>query len=146
MYGGPSSMMDCSAGWTPLDMTGNEKETATVYVVDDDVAVRRSFETLMRAVGLKVRTFPSAAEYLAAHVERPACLVLDIRMPGIDGFELQKRIAGTERDLPVIVITGEEEEEVRLRSLEAGAIAFFYKPFDDAALMEAIYRAIEVDS
>jgi len=119
-------------------MTHNEKETGTAYVVDDDVAVRRSLETLMRAVGLKVRTFPSAAEYLAADVQRPACLVLDIRMPGIDGFELQKRIAGSERQLPAIVITGEEDEEVRLRALEAGAIAFFYKPFDDAALMEAI--------
>jgi FixJ family two-component response regulator len=127
-------------------MIDSEKKTGTVYVVDDDVAVRRSFETLMRAVGLKVRTFPSAAEYLAADVERPACLVLDIRMPGIDGFELQKRIAGTERDLPVIVITAEEDEAVRLRALEAGAIAFFYKPFDDSALMDAIYRAVEPDS
>lgn len=122
------------------------ERVATVYVVDDDQAVRSSFETLMRAVGLSVETFARAADYLDATVSHPACLILDVRMPEMDGTELQKKVGGTDRDLPVIFITGEENEELRLRTLAAGAVGFFYKPFDDEKLLEAVYRAIGRDS
>ena len=121
--------------WTP-------EEKATVYVVDDEPAVRHSLEALLRAVGLGVQTFASASEFLAAPVRRPACLLLDIRMPGMDGFQLQKRIAGTDHDLPIIILTGDGNEETRRRSLDAGAVAFFHKPFDDEELLEAIYEGI----
>lgn len=121
--------------WTP-------EEKAIVYVVDDEPAVRHSLEALLRAVGLGVQTFASASEFLAAPVARPACLLLDIRMPGMDGFQLQKRIAGTDHDLPIIILTGDGNEETRRRSLDAGAVAFFHKPFDDEELLEAIYEGI----
>jgi FixJ family two-component response regulator len=122
------------------------ESVATVYVIDDDEAVRSSFETLMRAVGLKVETFARAADYLDATLSHPACLILDVRMPEMDGPELQKKVGGTHRELPVIFITGEENEELRLRTLAAGAVDFFYKPFDDETLLAAVFRAIEQDS
>jgi FixJ family two-component response regulator len=125
---------------------GTDRSLATVYVVDDDHAVRSSFQTLMRAVGLKVETFARAADYLKATISHPGCLVLDVRMPEMDGVELRMRIGGTDRELPVIFITGEENEELRLRMLEAGAMAFLYKPFDDDTLLEAVLQAIERDS
>ena len=123
-------------------MAWTREETATVYVVDDEPAVRHSLEALLRAVGLGVQTFASASEFLAAPVTRPACLLLDVRMPGMDGFQLQKRIAGTDHDLPIIIITGDGNAETRRRSLEAGAVSFFDKPFDDEELLDAIYGAI----
>jgi two-component system response regulator FixJ len=113
-----------------------------VYIVDDEPAVRDSLEVLLRSVRLDVRTFASAAEFLAARLERPGCLLLDIRMPEMDGFELRRRIAGTDHDLPFVVITGDGDEETRKRSLEAGAVSFFSKPFDDEEVLQAIYRAL----
>ena len=121
--------------WTP-------EGKATVYVVDDEPAVRHSLEALLRAVGLGVQTFASASEFLAGPISRPACLLLDVRMPGMDGLALQKRIAGADHDLPVIIITGDGTEETRRRCLDAGAVAFFHKPFDDEELLDAIYEAL----
>ncbi len=117
-----------------------------VYVVDDEPAVRGSLEVLLRSVRLGVRTFATAAEFLAAPVKRPACLVLDIRMPGMDGFELQLKIAGTDHDLPFVVITGDGDEETRRRSLEVGAVSFLHKPYDVEELLRAIYRALSRSS
>jgi FixJ family two-component response regulator len=113
-----------------------------VYIVDDEPAVRDSLQVLLRSVRLDVRAFASAAEYLAAPVERPACLLLDIRMPEMDGFALRERIAGTDHDLPFVVITGDGDEEIRKRSLAAGAVSFFNKPFDDEEILKAIYLAL----
>lgn len=124
-------------------MAQSKEGTPTVYVVDDEPAVRDSLEVLLRAVRLTTRTFASARDFLAASISRPACLLLDIRMPELDGFQLQKRIAGTEHDIPIIVITGEGDEETRRRCLDFGAISFFHKPFDDEALLQAIHRALE---
>lgn len=123
-------------------MAWTQEEKATVYVVDDEPAVRHSLAALLRAVGLGVQTFASASEFLAAPVTRPACLLLDVRITSMDGFQLQKRIAGTDHDLPFIIITGDGNAETRRRSLEAGAVSFFDKPFDDEELLDAIYGAI----
>lgn len=127
-------------------MVQTERKAATVYVVDDDPVMRTALERLMRSVGLRAETFPAAAEFLAAPLTRPACLILDIRLPEMDGLELQRRIAGTDRDLPVVVITGEGDEEAHRRALAAGAVSFFHKPVDDEALLDAVYRAIDDDS
>ncbi len=121
--------------WTP-------EEKATVYVVDDEPAVRHSLEALLRSVGLGVQTFASAREFLTAPISRPACLLLDVRMPEMDGFRLQKRIVGTDHDLPILIITGDGNEETRRRALEAGAVAFFHKPFGDEELLDAIHAAL----
>src|SRR5262245_3428375 len=107
-----------------------------VYIVDDEPAVRDSLQVLLRSVHLDVRAFASAFKFLAARIERPACLILDIRMPEMDGFELRQRIAGTAHDIPFVVVTGDGDLESRKRSLEAGAVCFFHKPFDDEEILK----------
>jgi FixJ family two-component response regulator len=124
-------------------MAQAKKGTPTVYVVDDEPAIRDSLQVLLKAVRLNSRAFASANEFLAASISRPACLLLDIRMPELDGFQLQKRIAGTDHDIPIIIITGDGDEETRRRCLDAGAVSFFHKPFDDEALLQAIQKALD---
>ena len=99
---------------------------------------------LFRSAGYPAETFASAAEFLA--YERPpgvACVVLDIRMPGISGLDLQQQLATTRPELPVVIITGHADAETRQRALDCGAIAVLYKPFDDAALLDAVAQALE---
>ena len=121
------------------------KASPVVFVVDDDESVRKSLRRLIRSMGFGVVTFASAEDFLAYEPTASlGCIVLDIRMPGISGVELQKRIAGTHRDLPVVVITGHGDDETKRQALSAGAVAFLYKPFDDHALLEAIERALAI--
>lgn len=100
-------------------------------------------QRLFRATGYNVETFASAAEFLACEL-RPdtGCLVLDILMPGISGLDLQRQLAVTHPDLPVVVITGHGDDEVRRRALENGAIAILDKPFDDQSLLDAVEQAM----
>ena len=98
---------------------------------------------LFHATGHDVETFASAADFLACELRPDAgCLVLDILMPGISGLDLQRRLAATHPDLPVVVITGHGDDEVRRRALENGAIAILDKPFDDQSLLDAVERAM----
>jgi FixJ family two-component response regulator len=114
-----------------------------VYVVDDDASVRRALHRMIRACGLEVETSATAGEFLASdHSRRPACLVLDLRLPGMSGVDLQRRLAASDPDLPIVVITGHGDDEVRRQMLDAGAVAFFPKPFDDVALVAAIRQAL----
>jgi len=120
------------------------KSAPVVFVVDDDESVRKSLRRLIRSMGFGVETFASAEDFLAHDVTASSgCIVLDIRMPGMSGVELQKRIIGTHRDLPVVVITGHGDEEMKKQALSVGAIAFLHKPFDDHVLLAAIERAID---
>src|ERR1700730_8931203 len=101
-----------------------------VYVVDDDLSVRRSTERLIRSAGLKVLTFTSAREFLASpKPEGPACLVLDVRMPGLSGMELQRELAESGIHIPIIFITGHGDVPMSVRAMQAGALAFLTKPF-----------------
>src|SRR6058998_225135 len=114
-----------------------------VLVVDDDASVRKALRRLFHATGRNVETFASAAEFLAYDLPPEAgCLVLDIRMPGISGLDLQKQLAMRNPDLPVVVITGHGDDEVRQRALEGGAIAILDKPFDDQSLLDAVELAM----
>ena len=116
---------------------------ATVFVVDDDDSVRRALGRLIRAAGYDVEVFSAAADYLVRDApERPACLVLDIRMPGMTGVELQRTIEGTERGIPIVFITGHGDDVIREQSLAAGAVDVLYKPVDDQVLLAAIERAL----
>ena len=116
-----------------------------VLVVDDDAAVRRSLERLIRSVGLAVETFSSAEEFLRYdHPIKPSCLVLDIRMPGISGFELQSRLS-PELTMPIIFITGHGTVSMSVRAMKASAADFLEKPFDDQALLDSIHKAIAQD-
>jgi DNA-binding NtrC family response regulator len=114
-----------------------------VYVLDDDVSVREAVGSLIRSAGLKVRTFASAQEFLASlHKERPNCLVLDIRLPDISGFELQQELASKDIQIPIIFLTGHGDIPMSVRAIKAGALEFLTKPFDDEHLLEAIREAI----
>ena len=114
-----------------------------VCVVDDDAYVRRALLRLIRSAGYDAEGFASAAAYLArAPIAPPACMVLDLRMPGMNGFELQQRVKGTPLELPVVFITGYGDEKVRRQGLELGAVAVLFKPFKEALLLEAIARAL----
>ncbi len=121
--------------------------TSIVFIVDDDISVRESLETLIRFAGWQVETFESAEEFLV----RPrtvvaSCLVLDISLPDINGLELQKLIAPDRIDMPIIFITGHGDIPMTVQAMKAGAVEFLTKPIDDDALLSAIRHAIERSS
>ena len=115
-----------------------------IFVVDDDISVRESLELLLRQEGLAVETFTSAQEFLARpRVSAPSCLILDVSLPGLNGLELQKRIALDRHDMPIIFITGHGDIPMTVQAMKAGAVEFLTKPFGDDALLKAIRNAIE---
>jgi two-component system response regulator FixJ len=115
----------------------------TVHIVDDDAAVRRSLERLLDSVGLKTVSYEGAAAFLDAAVGLPAgCMLLDLRMPGIDGLELQARLPKLGVSLPVIVMTGQGDVQSAVRAMKAGAVDFIEKPYSDEALLSAIEAAL----
>jgi FixJ family two-component response regulator len=121
------------------------KDNPIVYVLDDDYRVRESLTSLLSSVGLRVEVFASAAEYLKFKMpDSPACLILDLQLPGMSGLDLQRQIAGG--DAPAIVfVTGHGDVPSSVRAMKAGAIEFLLKPFDDQELLRAIDAAIAKD-
>lgn len=118
----------------------------TVFVVDDDVSVRKSVARLIESVGLKVETFASAREYLKQDpCEGPACLVLDVRMPEMSGLDLQDELTSAGLSMPIIFITGHGNVPMSVKAVKAGAVDFIEKPFDDQTLLDAINEAIKRD-
>jgi FixJ family two-component response regulator len=114
-----------------------------VYIVDDEPGVRNSVSSLVRSVGLEVRTFAGGVEFLESKREdAPECLVLDVRMPGISGLELHNKLVQSPFPIPVIFITGHGDIPLAVRVMKAGALEFLTKPFHDQDLLGAIYRAI----
>jgi FixJ family two-component response regulator len=114
-----------------------------ISVVDDDVSVREALWGLLRSVGFAVNSFASAEEFLASDQLGSAnCLVLDVRMPGMGGIELLRRLVTSHRKIPVILITAYEEEGMRARALSGGAGAVLIKPFSEEALLSAIHSAL----
>ncbi len=123
----------------------NEVESI-VFIVDDDLSVRRSTERLVRAAGFNVQTFASAGEFLKhPRPEGPACLVLDVRMPGLNGMDLQHELNQSGFHLPIIFITGHGDIPMSVRAMKAGAVEFLTKPFRGRSLLEAIRAALERD-
>lgn len=117
-----------------------------VYVLDDDVSVRSSVERLVRSVGLDVRSFPSASEFLDSGLpDRPSCLVVDVRMPGVSGLDLQDSLSISGRCTPMIFITGHGTVPMGVRAMRAGAVNFIQKPFEDQELIDSIHQAIELE-
>ena len=118
--------------------------TPIVFVVDDDISVRESLELLIQTEGWQPETFASAQEFLARSRPRaPSCLVLDVSLPGLNGLELQERLAPDPGDLPIIFITGYGDIPMSVRAMKAGAAEFLTKPFERDVLLDAIRRAIE---
>ena len=117
---------------------------ATVFVVDDDDSVREALAGLIRSAGLKVEIFSSAQEFLARpRADVPGCLVLDVRLPGLSGLDLQSRMAEINLDIPIVFITGHGDVPTSVRAMKAGAVEFLTKPFLDTDLLNAIGQAIE---
>jgi len=118
--------------------------TSIVFVVDDDISVRESLELLIRTEGWQPETFASAQEFLDhPRVPVPSCLVLDISLPGLNGLELQKRIAMERTDMPIIFITGHGDVPKTVQAMKAGAVEFLTKPFGDDVLLNAVRQALE---
>ena len=119
---------------------------AVVFVVDDDPSVRRSTERLLRLAGLKVQTYSSAREFLdGQRPEGPACLVLDVRMPGLTGMDLQRELVQSGIHIPIIFITAHGDIPMSVRAMKAGAVEFLTKPFRSRSLVDAVLAAIERD-
>jgi FixJ family two-component response regulator len=119
---------------------------AIVFVVDDDERMRQSLKNLIGSVGLRVEAFASAQEFLRSKViDVPGCLVLDVRLPGLSGLDLQKRIADAGIAIPIIFITGHGDIPMTVRAMKAGAVEFLTKPFRDQDLLDAIQQALERD-
>jgi DNA-binding NtrC family response regulator len=122
------------------------ESVSQIYVVDDDVSVREALGSLIRSAGLNVKTFASAQEILAnLRKEVPSCLLLDIQLPDINGFELQQELAAKDIQIPIIFLTGHGDIPMSVRAIKAGAVEFLTKPFDDEYLLEAIRKAIAQD-
>lgn len=117
-----------------------------VYVLDDDRSVREAIESLIRSVGMTVKTFASAQEFKSiSRPNVPSCLVLDVRMPGLSGLDLQRELVDGGMRIPVIFITGHGDIPMSVRAMKAGAVEFLTKPFRDQDLLDAISEAIESD-
>jgi FixJ family two-component response regulator len=121
-----------------------EEKPKMVSIVDDDESVRTALQGLMKAVGLSARSFASAEEFLeSGEQSHAACLIVDIRMEGMSGLELQARLNAEHCRIPIIFITAHGDEKMRMRALRAGAVEFLAKPFDDEALLESVRAALE---
>jgi FixJ family two-component response regulator len=115
-----------------------------ISIVDDDDAVRNSLDDLIRSIGFRTQGFPSAEAFLSSnHACDTACLILDVRMPGMNGLDLQRQIVAANWRIPIIFITSHADDDARARALEAGAVAFLYKPFREEELLNAIDAALK---
>jgi two-component system, LuxR family, response regulator FixJ len=124
-----------------------EQHTPTVFVIDDDEEVRNGVKLLLESVGLAALCYPSAVEYLDSFdPDLSGCLVVDIRMPGMSGLDLQERLSAEPIHPPVIIITGHGDVPMAVRAVKAGAVDFIEKPFRDQVLLDSVHRAIEMDA
>ena len=137
-------MNSASASLNKLPSSRLSRDTPIVFVVDDDISVRESLDSLIRFAGWHPQTFACAQEFLSrARAFVPSCLVLDVTLPGLDGLDLQKRIAVDRIDMPIIFITGHGDVPMAVRAMKAGAAEFLTKPYRDDVLLSAIRQAIE---
>jgi FixJ family two-component response regulator len=115
-----------------------------IAIVDDDDALRNSLDDLLRSIGFRTQDFPSAEAFLRANQTRDtACLILDVRMPGMNGLELQRQIVAANWRIPIIFITSHADDDAQARALAAGAVAFLYKPCREEELLDAIDIALK---
>jgi FixJ family two-component response regulator len=139
--------MNSASAQSRESVSPKSNATPIVFVVDDDISVRESLESLIRFVGWQPETFASAEEFLARPRPLvPSCLVLDVSLPDLNGLELQKLIAADRIDMPIIFITGHGDVPMTVQAMKAGAVEFLTKPFDDDVLLTAIRHAIERSS
>ena len=119
---------------------------AVIAIVDDDASVQRGLQRLIRSAGWKVETFASAQEFLArSRTELPNCVLLDLKLPGLSGLDLQKRMAEVGLEIPIVFLTGHGNIPVSVQAMKAGAVQFLTKPVDEQELLQAIEEALERD-
>ncbi|MGZ5231423.1 MAG: response regulator transcription factor [Burkholderiales bacterium] len=122
------------------------KPDSVVFVVDDDAAVRDAIQSLIRSVGLYVESFASAQDFLRSkRPDVPGCLVLDIRLPGFSGLQLQSKLADADIRIPIVFMTGHGDIPMTVKAMKGGAVEFLTKPFRDQDLLEAVQQALESD-
>ena len=122
------------------------EERPTVFVVDDDASMREALKNLFRSVGLNVETFGAAREFLHGQRSKaPGCLVLDVRLPGLSGLDLQRQLADANIQIPIVFITGHGDIQMSVRAMKAGAVEFLTKPFRDQDLLDAVQQAVDRD-
>ena len=122
------------------------EERSTVFVVDDDASMREALKNLLRSVGLPVETFGSAQEFLSSDRSKaPGCLVLDVRLPGLSGLDLQRQLSDANIQIPIVFITGHGDIQMSVRAMKAGAVEFLTKPFRDQDLLDAVQQAVDRD-
>jgi FixJ family two-component response regulator len=120
-------------------------QTSVISIVDDDESVREAIESLLKSVGYRVELFASAEAFLnPGSRQEAACLILDVRMPGMSGLELQGRLAASNHSIPIIFISAHSDENARARALAEGAIGFLQKPFSEEALLDAINTCLAI--
>jgi FixJ family two-component response regulator len=120
--------------------------TPTVFIIDDDAAVRASIQDLLEACGLRSESFGTAEEFLASQLpDGPSCLVLDVRLPGVNGLDFQRRLADAGFQIPIIFITGHGDIPMTVKAMKSGAVEFLTKPFLDTDLLDAIRQALDRD-
>jgi FixJ family two-component response regulator len=125
-------------------MTASAPELSTVAIVEDDKAARDALCSLLESVGLRTEAFGSAEEFVdLGPVENSSCLILDVRLPRMSGLELQRRLSGDKNSTPIIFITGRGDDKVREQALREGAVGFFHKPFDPAALLKVVHSTLK---
>jgi FixJ family two-component response regulator len=117
-----------------------------IYIVDDDDGIRQALSSLFRSVSLAARTFDSALEFLNARLaDAPSCLVLDVRLPGLSGLDLQQELADRAIEIPIIFLTGHADVPMSVQAMKAGAVEFLTKPFRDQDLLDAVHKAVDRD-
>jgi len=123
------------------------EQQPVVFVVDDDRAIREATRSLLASVGLQVQTFGTAQEFLRAkRPDAPACLVLDVRLPGLSGLDLQRELASAGSPIPIVFVTGYPDELVRAKALGSGALCFLTKPFKEGDLLDGLKSALTAES
>jgi FixJ family two-component response regulator len=122
------------------------QEHPVVFIVDDDVSVREALKNLLRSVGLRVETFGTAQGFLSSQrSDAPGCLILDVRLPGLSGPDLQRQLADANIEIPIIFITAHGDIQMSVRAMKAGAVEFLTKPFRDQDLLDAVQQSIDKD-
>jgi FixJ family two-component response regulator len=140
----PGGASPGASGYETVAMSARNEPPSLVFVIDDDESVRDALATLFRSIGLQVKAFASAAEFLQSKLpEVPSCMVLDVRLPGLSGLDFQMELAKANVQIPIVFMTGHGDIPMTVRAMKAGAVEFLQKPFRDQDMLDAVQAGLE---